>query len=91
MTDIGIIGELIAAAAEARKATVKVGVISRDVEIVLTEQGLIVRGTTQIGDLRAWAAQEIDWPEFHMGPSLLANSVRLVVAALSAREEQERK
>ncbi len=50
----------------------------RDIEIVLTEIGIVVRGSAIDGSGKRWSSIDIDWPEFDMTPDLLPNAVRLV-------------
>lgn len=79
---------LAAAAAAARRASSN----DRDVEIVLTEEGFVVRGRTIVnrgadsGERRAGLSATLDWPEFEGNPTLLENSVNLVVDRLQRTE-----
>lgn len=85
----GSVGAMIDAAKLAREATVKEGAIERDVEIIVTELGFVVRGMVKIGPSWAHQSQQLDWAEFLTNPALLANSVRLVEQALIGREAHE--
>lgn len=68
---------LMAAAAEARRASSG----ERVVEIVITEDGLIVRGRGKSrGLIPISSTCDLDWSTFDHSPHLLLNSVRLVAS-----------
>lgn len=71
-----MITALIEGATAARRASHS----GRAIEIVITEIGLIVRGTC--GNTRRTHSLELDWPEFDASPALLGNSVALVAHEL---------
>jgi hypothetical protein len=72
------------AARTARKASTG----EKLVDIVLTEEGFVIRGTVQTrrGDRRY--SLDLAWPEFDARPDLLVNSVVLVERELGRLERQ---
>lgn len=58
----------------------------RTVEIVVTEIGIIVRGSTTIGDRQRNASRDVEWPELSSPADLASNAVMLVDRELSAME-----
>lgn len=76
------IDHLIEAAMVARRASTG----KRTIEIVLSEIGIVARGWTFVGALKATADIELPWSEFDGGPHLLVNAVRLVADRLVERE-----
>lgn len=73
---------LIAAARLAREASQG----RRTIEIMVTEIGIIVRGSTTIGDLQRKASRDVEWPELSSPADLASNAVILVDRELSAME-----
>lgn len=72
------ISAMIEAAMAARRASIG----GRDIEIVVTELGLVVRGIL-ITDRQSFvASNEVEWEEFEIRPHLLVNSVNLVLDKL---------
>lgn len=59
----------------------------RTIEIVVTEEGVIVRGWTDIGpDCKHCASRDLDWYDLTNPIDLASNAVILVDRELSARE-----
>ena len=73
---------LIAAARLAREASQG----RRSIEIMVTEIGIIVRGSTTIGDRQRNASRDVEWPELSSPADLASNAVILVDRELSAME-----
>lgn len=58
----------------------------RTIDLVVTEVGVIVRGSTTIGDRKRHASRDVDWPELSSPADLASNAVILVDRELSAME-----
>jgi hypothetical protein len=76
------IDHLIEASQVARRASTT----HRDIEIVLSEVGLVIRGKTRVGARAVAHSDELRWSEFDHSPHLLANGVRLIADRLAAAE-----
>lgn len=75
----GSIGGMIDAAAAARKASHS-GV---DVEIVVTEEGFVVRGRLELRTEYRHKSRDLSFADFILLPHLLLNSVGLVLTDLA--------
>lgn len=58
----------------------------RTIELVVTEDGVVVRGRVVIGRATGHAGREVSWPELSSDLDLASNAVVLVDRELSAME-----
>lgn len=58
----------------------------RLIEVLITEEGWVVRGRSIGKAETVGSAIEVDWPEFDRNTALLANAVSLVDRSLAERE-----
>ncbi|ALC12525.1 hypothetical protein [Sphingopyxis sp. 113P3] len=59
----------------------------RTIELVLTEEGLLVRGWTVVDpEFKRRASRDVPWPELSSPADLASNAVELVDRELSAME-----
>jgi hypothetical protein len=77
-----VIDILTAAAEAARRASDDL----QFVEIVVTEEGFIVRGERRVGERRARATLDVSWAEFGANTALLGNAVYLVDTSLRRKQ-----
>jgi hypothetical protein len=81
-----MIRDLIEAAKLAREAT-PVHDTRRVVEVLITEEGLIIRGRYSDARHAFGASEEVRWSELEGQPRLAGNAVRLVVRRIEERCE----